>query len=356
MATTESPAAATSVLFVGVGGIGCELAAQCTASRSARRLLDFDAAALDAYDPAETIGLAGAAASTDDMDPDDMRAAAEAAADQVAATVGGGTELALLLGAVGGQTGAVVLPILANDLKSARSTVLVVALEPLPFEGAARAELAAQAMAELENVADLIISVPNRPLAELCDASLPVGEAIRELRARTLQAVDQLVGALTCGSSVGFQPSELRRSLAEAGRGALGVGVGTEGARVEAAIRDACANSFLTQESCQQASAAILHLRGGTDVSLQEVRSATDLVAQLVGRVPIQVGLSTDADDAETVRATLLVTGIRPPIAAMLCEGASVGVAQDQGLSFYDGVDLDVPAYLRRRPSPRLRH
>lgn len=354
MAKSELPTPGNTVLLVGVGGLGCELAAKCT-SAHARRLLDFDAPALDAYDSDETIPLAGDGESTDDMDPEAMRQAAEEAAQQLAGAVDSRSGLVLLLGALGGQTGAIVLPALANEFKSAQCTVVVVALEPLPIEGPGRADMAAQALRELESVADLILMVPNRPIAEVCDPSLPVGEALAQLKQKIIGAVEQLTQALACASCVGLQPSELRRSLTDTGRGAFGVGVGSGENRVENAIRDACAHSFLTQEACQQASAAILHLLGSTDVSFQEVHGATELVAQLVGRVPIQVGLSADAELGSEVRAALLVTGIRPPRADVLEEGpVAVGEAQD--LSFYEGVNLDVPAFLRRRPVVRLRY
>ena len=355
MANPELPSSGNPVLVIGVGGIGCELAACCTGA-SVRRLLHFDAEALDAYDPAETICLAGDGGDTDDMDPEAMREAAEEAADRLAGNIEPGTGLAVLLGAIGGQTGAIVVPTLANEFKNAQCTVVVIALEPLPFEGSGRADMAAQATGELENVADVIFSVPNRPIAEVCDPSLPVGEAIATLKRKVVAAVDQLVKALTCASCVGLQPSELRRSLTDAGRGALGIGAGSGAGRVEKAIRDACANSFLTQESCQQASAAILHLLGSGDLSFQEVRSATDIVGQLVGNVPIQVGLSMDPAAADEVRATLLVTGIRRQNPNAVDDGALATLGHHQDLSFHDGVNLDVPAFLRRRPLARLHY
>jgi cell division protein FtsZ len=353
MAANHQTTSCSAMLFIGVGGIGCELTARCSSAHP-RWLLDFDAAALDAYEPTETMPLAGEASDTHDMDPERMRAAAEEAAQELAESVHAGTELVFIVGALGGQTGAVVLPTLADELKTTQCTVVVLGIEPLPFEGVARADLAARALGELENAADLVLTVPNRPLADLCDPALPVGKALERLKQRTAAALAQLVDALTCRSCVGLQPSELRRSLTDAGRGAFGVGVGRGERRVEKAIRDACAHSFLTQESCHQASAAILHLRGGPDLTLQEVHCATDLVAQLVGRVPIQVGLSSDAEPSGEVRATLLVAGLREPSANGAADGSLASLGTNQNLSFHDGVDLDVPAYLRRRPAPRL--
>jgi len=355
MATPDLPVPGTPVLLIGIGGLGCELAAACTGAQS-RRLLDFDSDALAAYDPDETMCLAGDAADTSDMDPDAMREAAEEAAAQLASTAQEASGLVLLVSAIGGQTGSVALPTLANEFRSAQWTVLVAALEPLPFEGVGRAEMASQAVRELESVADLILHVPNRPIADLCDPGLPVGEAIGRLKGKAIAALSQLLKALSGASCIGLQPSELRRSLTDAGRGALGVGTGSGDGRVEMAIRDACANSFLTQESCQQASAAVLHLLGTSDLSFQEVHNAAVLVGQLVGRVPIQVGLSVDNSIGNQVRATLLVTGIRHPGAGASGDDAVAALAQHQDLSFHDGVNLDVPAFLRRRPIPRLRY
>lgn len=336
------------LLVIGVGGIGCELAARCQGEWP-RLLLDFDVQALARYGEAETVSLAGDADDTDEMSPETMRRAAEDAAEEVvAATEGLG--MAVLIGAVGGQTGGIVLPRLAQELKDSDVTAIVAAVEPLPFEGAARSEMAVRALGELEQAADLLLTIPNRSLSDLCDADLPIGEALECLKDKAAGAIQQLLEALADESCVGLQPAQMRRSLADAGRGAFGVGCGSGERRVEEAIRDACANSFLAQESCQQASAAILHLRGGANLSLQEVHSATELVAALAGRVPVQAGLST-AGDADEVRATLLVTGIHPPKPA---DDPLAPLGRHDDLTFYDGVNLDIPAFLRRKSSYHL--
>ena len=345
-----SASAGGRLLLTGVGGIGCELAARCPAV-GGRRLLDFDVRALARYDEAEAISLVGDADDTDDMTAETMRRTAAAAAEELVAVVEGRYSLALLMGAVGGQTGALVLPMLARELKDADVTTVVAAIEPLPFEGAARAEMAVRALGELEQAADLLVTVPNRPLHELCDASLPVAQALERLKQTTVRAVSQLLEALADGSCVGLHPAQMRRSLAEAGRGAFGVGVGRGEHRIEQAIRDACAHSFLTRESCQRASAAILNLRGGATLSLQEVHGATEIVAHLVGQAPVQVGLSTSGEDGDEVRATLIVTGIHPPKPQ---DDPLASLGQYEDLSFHEGVNLDIPAFLRRRSSYHL--
>jgi cell division protein FtsZ len=337
----------TGVLLVGVGGIGCELAAKCRPAR-VRRLVDFDHAAMDDYDAAEVLRLGGGPEDTDDMSPEAMRHAAEEAATTLAEAAQRGCDLAVFIGAIGGQTGSIVLPILASEVQSAGCTVLVIAVQPLPFEGASRANVAARTIAALERSSDLILTVPNRPVGDLCDAALPIDQALECLKQRTAEAVGQLLDALSDESCVGLQPADLRRALSEAGRGAFGVGVGRGERRVEDALRDACGNSFLTQEICQQASSAILHLRGAKNISLQEVYSATDLVATLVGHVPIQAGLSTDGTGDE-VHATLLVTGIRPPRPTSGKAESLAGLSQFEDLSTYDGENLDVPTFIRRQ-------
>jgi len=336
-----------SLLLIGVGGIGCELAAQCPAER---RLLDFDVRALARYDESEALSLVGDADDTDDMSSATMRGAAQSAAQKLVKLVEGRYGLVVMLGAVGGQTGAIVLPLLARELKDADVRTVVVAVEPFSFEGPARSEMAERALGELEQAADLLLTVPHRPLHEVCDAHLPVNEALECLKERTVGALSQLLEALADGSCVGLHPAQMRQSLADAGRGAFGVGAGRGEQRIEQAIRDACANSFLTQESCQQASAAILNLRGGESLSLQEVHAATELVAHLVGQAPVQVGLRTGGEGDE-VRATLIVTGIQPPKPA---DDPLASLGQYEDLSFYEGVNLDVPAFLRRKSSYHL--
>lgn len=356
MTTAPAHSAANNVILVGIGTLGCELAAQCH-SAPARRLLSFDADALAPYPGPEALCLAAEPENTADMDAEAMQqSAADAAIEILDAAHAHGNTLAVLLAAVGGHTGAIVIPALASELKAAGATVAVVALEPLPFEAAGRADLAARAINELANAADLVLVIPNRPLAELCDPAWPVARAIAHLKEKAADAVDHLIRALAGTACVGLQPAELRRSLADAGRGALATGLGAGDQRVEKAIRDACANSFLTHENCRNASAAILHLLGSSDLTLREVHAAADLLTQLVGRVPIQIGLTIDLAAGELIRATIIVTGIHPTPSDDLASELAAPAANTPALGLYDGVDLDVPAFLRRRALPQLRY
>jgi cell division protein FtsZ len=354
MATGEFSSLGNPVLLIGVGGLGCELAARCSGAPT-RRLLNFDADALAAFPSSEAVCLPGEAENTADMDTDEMLHPAEEAAREIIESTQVANGVALFLCSVGSHTASIVVPTLVSEFKAAQCTVVVVAVEPMPFEGADRAEMAARAIAELENVADLVLLVPNRPLADFCDAAVPVAQAIARLKDKAVQGVEQLLRALACASCIGLQPLDLRRSLAEAGRGAFGIGAGAGDGRIPKAIRDACANSFLTPESCQHASAAILHLLGSRDLSLREVHEATDIVGQLVGRVPIQVGLTLDPAAGDSIRATLLVTGVHRLQLKDPADDAPV-LPRSQDLSYYDGVDLDVPAFLRRRAVPQLRY
>jgi len=348
---SEAREATTEVLIVGLGEIGCDLAARCNVPGATRRFVLFEPPALATFPEDQTLWLGGEGERTDEMDPEAMRLAGQGAGERLATEA---ACLAFLFVAAGGQTASVVAPAIVSELRAAGSTALAVVLDPLPFEGALRAQMAAEAHGELEVVADIVLNLPNRPVAEICDPDLPVAEGLEELKGKVAEAVGQLAVALTCPSCVGLRPAELRASLADAGRAALGVGHGDGERRVEKAIRDACANSFLSQETCQRASAALLHLFGGSDVSLNEVHGAADLVTQLVGRVPIQVGLTTLSDETG-VRATLLVTGIRPQeISPRGLEDLNIAGGHDE-LTFYDGVNLEVPAYMRRRPLSRQR-
>lgn len=348
MATGEFPSVGNNVLLVGIGNIGCELAAQCT-NATVRRLLNFDADALADYPNSEAICLPGEPENTGEMEPEAMRLSAADAALEILGSAPAANGLVVLLCAVGGQTGSVVIPALVAELKAAQCTVVVIALEPTPFEAAGRADAAARAIAELANIADLVLPVPNRPLADLCDPAWPVHDAVAHLKRKTIQATERLLRALTCASCVGLQPADIRRAITDAGRGALAVGMASGDQRVEKAIRDACANSFLTQQSCQHASAAVLHLVGSTDLSLREVHAATELLAQLVGKVPIQVGLSIDRSLGDAIQATILLTGVHQLQTEKPDAEFPAPTSHSQDLSHYDGVNLDIPAFIRNR-------
>jgi cell division protein FtsZ len=335
-----------------VGGLGCRIAAQCRNGSVRRRLVDFDEAALAAYRPAETLHLLG---EPDQADPVAAQLAERAVAetlDHLAEDVDG-EPVVIIIGAVGRDTGALVIPALAHEFKAARCPTLVVALEPLPFEGAPRVETATRTLDDLAHVADLVLPVPNRQLDEVCNSSLPIHQALAQLTEKTRDAIGHLLDALADPSCIGLQLDEMRHALLDAGLGAFGVGSGRGERRVETALRDLCANSFLNPESCQRASAAILHLRGGKDLSLQEINGATGLVAHLVGDVSIDACLSTVEDAGDGVQALLLITGVRPPRSD--AHNGAAASEPHQDLSFYDGINLDVPAYLRRRASYRVK-
>ena len=106
-------------------------------------------------------------------DPDVAQAAAKEDFNQIKSLCAG-TEVVLILAGLGGGTGTGASPIVANAAKEAGALVLAIVALPFEFEGSRRQRQAQLGLRDLKSAADAVICLPNEKVFKLIDENTSV--------------------------------------------------------------------------------------------------------------------------------------------------------------------------------------
>jgi cell division protein FtsZ len=206
-------------------------------------------------------------------DPELGLAAAEEAAEEIRSVLQGATVVFLCLG-LGGGTGSGAGPWIARLAREEHALVLAFAAVPFAFEGRRRCSQAEASLRELRAMCDSVICFENDRMAEITLPRMGVHEAFAAADLTISQSIRSLANLLQRPGllKIGFDDvaSVLRGGDA---RALFGFGEAEGENRAHDALTRALKNPLLHRgELLENAFHAIIHIRGGTNVTLGEVQ------------------------------------------------------------------------------------
>jgi len=309
-----------------------------------------------------------------------------------------GVDLVFILVGLGGGTGSGAAPVLAE--LASQEGALVIAFATLPFkrEGTSRQKRATLALESLQEHCHAVITLPNDVIFHQVDENATLMEAFALADKWIKMGVHSIWSMLFNTGLINVDFSTLQSALAGPGGKALfGTGYGSGEQFVDAALQDLdmCPLLHVPEPGAlKDSDQLIVHLTGGPDLTMAMVNQVMDAVASKFGsRVSLLMGASIDGSFYSQVRITLLGTlhpvsakkGFAPvpaasippnePVAPPLKKARSDpplpaapeavfikqqeefafpsetdarGTFERTGKNLYEGVDLDIPTYLRR--------
>jgi cell division protein FtsZ len=327
---------------------------------------------------------------------DKGRMAAEADREELQRLVEG-VDLVFLLAGLGGGTGSGAAPVIAE--LAASSGALVIAFTALPFqrEGSSRINRAKTALEALRKNCHAVITLPNDLIFKQIDEDATLMEAFAIADKWIKLGVHSIWSMLFNTGLINVDFSTLQSALAEPGGKTLfGTGYGKGEGSVEQALADLenCPLLHLPDAGfIKDTDQLIVNLTGGPDLTMSMVNQVMDAVSSKFGcRNSLVMGASIDGSFYNQLRITVMGTvrsahatkGFAPVPAASIApnepmapplkkpapeEPAPVAVTplpkQQEEFAFprqeenrgtfektsrnlYEGVDLDIPTYLRR--------
>jgi len=206
-------------------------------------------------------------------DPELGSAAAEEATDEIRSVLQGGNVIFICVG-LGGGTGSGAAPIVAQLAKEDNSLVLVFAALPFSFEGRRRCAQAGESLAQLRSIADAVVCFENDRMAEITLPRMGIHEAFAAADLTISQSIRSVASILQRPGllHIGFDDvcAVLRNGDA---RALFGFGDAEGENRAHDALARALKNPLMNRgELLEEALHAIVHIRGGTNVTLGEVQ------------------------------------------------------------------------------------
>jgi len=328
---------------------------------------------------------------------DKGRLAAEADLETLRGIVRG-IDIIFIITGLGGGTGSGASPVIAQ--LAASEGALVIAFTALPFqrEGATRCEKASKALEALEKQCHAVIPLPNDVIFEQVDESATLMEAFAMADKWIKLGVQSIWSMLFNTGLINVDFSTLQSALAEPGGKTLfGTGSGEGDDFVQKAIHDLenCPLLHLPETGhMKETDQLIVNLTGGPDLTMAMVNQVMDVISEMFGcRNSIVMGASIDGSFYNQLRITVMGTLRRSSMTKGFAPVPSASIAPNEPLkrppkavekepelipipsgvdartqdefafprqeenrgffektqqNLYEGVDLDIPTYLRR--------
>jgi cell division protein FtsZ len=260
-----------------------------------------------------------------------------------------GADMVFVTAGMGGGTGTGAAPVIAEISKELGALTVGVVTKPFTFEGRRRFTQAEQGIANLKEKVDTLIVIPNDRLLEIVDRNTPMLEAFHEADNVLRQGVQGISELIAVPGLINVDFADVKTIMTERGSALMGIGVATgENRAAEAAKKAIC--SPLLETSIDGARGVLMHIAGGSNLSLFEVNEAADIVSSAADpEVNMIFGAVINQDLKDQIVVTVIATGFehkdRPPQPKPLNRIDLRPVNQPVSTP----EDLDIPAFLRRK-------
>jgi cell division protein FtsZ len=260
-----------------------------------------------------------------------------------------GPDLVFLAAGMGGGTGTGAAPVVADVARKAGALVVAVVTTPFSFEGRRRQETALSGVSGLRDRVDNVIVIHNDRLLHLFgDEDVSMEEALRRADDAVMLGVLSVAELVNVPGEINVDLADVKSIMKLPGRALMAIGESKgPGGALEAARQ--AVNNPLLDLAIDGARGVLFNVTGGRSLKLNEVNATGEFILSRVdSRAMIFFGMGQEPSWKDRVRVTLIATGIP--------EGSDLGYGDSTNLASVlrgespsaNGLDLDVPPFLRR--------
>lgn len=219
------------------------------------------------------------------------------------------TDLVFITAGMGGGTGTGAAPIIAGIAKEMGTLTIAVVTKPFSFEGRRRMENAERGIKELKACVDTLVVIPNDKLLKIVPKGTPIVEAFRTADDVLRQGIQGISDLIVTPSLINLDFADVKTIMKNKGLAHMGIGRGKGENRTIEAVRQAVSSPLL-ETTIEGATGIILNIKGGLDLTLEEVYESAELVKEVVDAgCNIIFGSGIDENMEEEVEITVIATG-----------------------------------------------
>ncbi len=194
-------------------------------------------------------------------------------------------DMVFITAGMGGGTGTGAAPIIADLCKEAGILTVGVVTKPFKFEGARRMEQAESGITSLEDKVDSLVIIPNDRLKYVTDQKITFKNAFGiadDVLKQAVSSISDLVG-FSEGILIHLDFADVTAIMKDAGHAHMGVGRASGKDKAEAAARIAVSSPLL-ETSIDGATRVLINVTGSSDLSLEEVETAANIVMEAANK------------------------------------------------------------------------
>ncbi len=221
-----------------------------------------------------------------------------------------GSDMVFITCGLGGGTGTGGAPIVAQIAKELNALTVAVCTFPFKAEGSVRWENAEYGLEKLRKHVDTLIMVPNDRLLELVPR-LPLGAAFKVADEVLMRSIKGITEVVTKPGLVNLDFNDIKTIMSDGGVAMMGLGESEAEYRAEEAVEEAV-NSPLIDVDVSCASAALVNVTGGSDMTVLEAEKVAELVQERISpNARIIWGATIDNGLERKLRVMVVLTGVR---------------------------------------------
>ncbi|MYN14942.1 cell division protein FtsZ [Pusillimonas sp. TS35] len=350
----DTSANGTVIKVVGVGGAGGNAVGHMI--RSGVSGVEFICANTDSQALATTeapvqirLGRTGLGAGAR---PEQGRAAAETAREEIRAALNGANMVFITAG-MGGGTGTGASPVVAEVAKELGILTVGVVTKPFGFEGNKRMKMAEEGITELSKHVHSLIVVLNENLYDLMDDDATQEDCFKSADDVLHNACAGIAEIINVEGNVNVDFEDVKTIMGEQGQAMMGTSIAAGADRARVAAERAIACPLLEGVDLHGARGMLVNITASRTLKMRETREIMDTIRSYAADdATIVFGTAYDESMGENLRVTVVATGLgraasRPQLVSSKQEAVRTGT-DDFTAGDYDFGNSDVPAVIRR--------
>ena len=264
--------------------------------------------------------------------PEIGEAAAEEAIDEIKSIVAG-SHMVFVAAGMGGGTGTGAASVIARAAKDQGILTVGVVTRPFQFEGARRMRIANAGIEEIRKHVDTLIVIPNQNLFRVANERTTFAEAFVMADQVLHSGVACITDLIVREGLINLDFADVKTVMSNMGTAMMGTGEASGERRAIEAAEEAIANPLLSEISMKGAKGLLVSITGGDNLTLYEVDQAASRVREEVDpEANIIVGATFDATLDESLRVSIVASGIGPASATAAEPNLGRGVAAEPGV------------------------
>ncbi len=264
-----------------------------------------------------------------------------------------GADMVFIAAGLGGGTGTGAAPVIAEVAREVGALTVAVVTKPFSFEGKQRMLKADEGVAELKQVVDSLILIPNDRLSGLAGKKMGILDAFKPADDVLRQAVQGISDLITTHGMINVDFADVKAAMSERGMAMMGIGLAEGENRAVTAAQQAISSPLLEEIDISGAKGVLVNVTGSSSMTMDDYQEVANIIHEKVHEdANIFIGLVINEEMGEKIQVTAIATGFG-------CSFATGKPAKNDTLGLPttapNKIDRDIPAFIRNQNQDKPR-
>jgi cell division protein FtsZ len=222
------------------------------------------------------------------------------------------SHMVFIAAGLGGGTGTGAAPVIAEICKELGALTVAVVTKPFKFEARKRSKQAEEGIAQLKEVADTVITIPNDRLRGLAKKNATLIDMFRMADEILHHSVKGITDLIMHPGLINLDFADVKTIMSKSGMAIMGIGISTGDNRAIEAAEKAISHPLLEDNSISGAKGVLMNITCNSELTMEEAIEASERIYNEIGDDDVEIIWGTAMDDSleDEMRITVIATGI----------------------------------------------